>query len=497
MKIFSPKQIAKIDEQTVIQQGIEPLDLMERASKRWVEMLEQNFRLPPKVLIVCGLGNNGGDGLAIARLFLQKGVEVRVIIVRYSEKVSDLFLANEQRLVGVNGEVINVNQIQDLPAVQENEVVVDAILGNGLSRPLDGLIAEVVDKINQKNAFAIAVDMPTGLFGESHTPEKSMVFKCKKTYTFQFVKKALLMPENYALCGEFKVVDIGLSEQAIYEQQTQDHFTELQDVQPVWPPLPKFVYKNKLGHLLVCGGSKGMMGAPILSAQAALCSGVGLCTMLVPEIGYDIAQTSLPQAMCHTAGENELEKSDLDLSKYQAISCGPGMGTSAKAKEFLKHLLEKVKVPLVLDADALNILAENPDLIKLLPENTILTPHRGELNRLIGKSRNDFDEIERVQVFAKENDIIVIRKCAHSAVVSPKGDVFYNGSGNTALAKGGSGDLLTGIIGAFLAQGKTPIKAAIAAVFVHGLMADEAIKSNPPHGLEINDFLLTLKTLRV
>ncbi|MFT6849368.1 MAG: hydroxyethylthiazole kinase-like uncharacterized protein yjeF [Sphingobacteriales bacterium] len=490
MKVFSSEKIKEIDRLTCVEEGIKSIDLMERASKNWVNTFKSDFPEIKRVIVFCGLGNNGGDGLAIARLLKTQKVEVRVVILRYSETVSPDFLINEQLLQSVGLEVVNC-PFERFPELKEDELIIDAILGNGINRPTDGIIKEVIQKINGAGNFVISVDLPSGLFGDLHTPKNNQVIKASRVYTFQFPKLALFMPENGDFAPEFKVIDIGLPAALTDNFSAKAHYLTKDLIFPIWKPRAKFSYKNNFGHGLVIGGSIGMMGAPLIAAEACLRGGAGLVSGLMPNCGLKIFQTVLPQVMCLKHKNEEILKGVVpDLSKYTAIAIGPGMGTDPETGGFLIEILNEGKVPMVLDADALNLLAGIKDA--QYPENTILTPHEGELKGLIGTWLNDFDKIAKAQNFAVINKIILIVKGAHTCVIDSNGELFFNSTGNPSLAKAGSGDLLTGILLSFLCQGESAIISSKKAVLLHGLLADKATESSSEHGIVIQDLMKQL-----
>lgn len=493
MKVFSAKEIRELDRLTCEEEGINPIDLMERASRNFVKMLEADIGSVKRAVVFCGLGNNGGDGLAIARMLKNQGAEVRVVVIRYSENVSPLFLINEQLLQGVGIEPINFPQ-DDLPDISENEIVIDAILGNGINRVAEGAVKEAIEQINRLKNFVVSVDLPSGLYGDAPTPMGSVVVRSSRIYTFQFPKMAFFMPQNADYAPEFKIVDIGLSAKGIDEASAKATYITKDIVCPIWKPRGKFSYKNNFGHGLVIGGSLGMIGAPLITADACLRAGAGLVTALVPSCGLNIFQSALPQVMCLKQNSEEILEGEVpEISKYTALAVGPGMGTSKGAEKFLLKLLDECNQSMVIDADALNIIASNKGV--KIPKVSILTPHEGELKRLIGNWTNDFEKIEKAQKFAMEKQVVMLVKGAHSCIIDVDGSLCFNSSGNPALAKAGSGDLLTGIILAFLCQGESPISAAKKAVFLHGLCADSAIMAKTEHGIVISDLLIELSRI--
>lgn len=487
-------EIKEADEYTIIYEPIASIDLMERASRAFVNNFIQHFSTAyKKIFVLAGLGDNGGDGLAIARMLYALGYEVEVLIINYSAKQSANFQINFERLKNK----ITPQWIEDIdviPDFDEDTLIIDAVLGAGLSRPLDGLIKSVAEKLNTSKAEIVAVDIPTGLFADSLNAKDDVIINAHYTITFQAPKLAFVLPQNADFVGEWMVVDIGLHKKFIEKIAAQYLYTDSQTVKAIIKPRKKFANKGNFGHALMMAGSNGMIGAAVLSTRACLRSGVGKVTVYAPKCGYEILQTSIPEAMClPNKSTNSLEKLP-ELEAYQAVGIGCGIGTEPETVALVEELLKNIKVPIVIDADALNIIAADKKRLKLLPENAILTPHPKEFQRLIGKKwENDYEKLEILSVFAADYKCIVCLKGAFTAIALPDGTIHFNSTGNAGMAKGGSGDVLTGMILALLAQGYTPQEAAILGVYEHGLAGDRAAQIKSPTSMIASDIIENIK----
>jgi len=491
MKILTARQIKDADKFTIENEPISSVDLMERAAKACFDQIKRRVRKQTKIRIFCGLGNNGGDGLAIARMVITAGYNVTAYKVVYSDKTSPDFDINEKRLQRLKrADLVEIKQRGDLPEIADSDVVIDAIFGTGLQRPLDALPLDVVQHINRSNAQVISVDIPSGLFSEDNSGSKQdNIIEADFTYTFQVPKLAFMFPENSKYVGNWQILDIGLSIKFIEELDTPWHFLQREDLVPYFRRRGKFDHKGIYGHALLVAGSYGKSGAAVLAAGAALKSGVGLLTTHLPKCNYNIHQTVLPECMV-LVDEDEYYFSGVgDISRFSVIGAGPGLGQNIQSQNGLKMLIQNTTRPMVLDADALNIIAENPTWLSFLPPGSILTPHVGEMDRLGGKSSNSLERTEKACDLAFKYRCNIVLKGAHTAIISPDRQVIFNSTGNPGLAKGGSGDVLTGMILAYLAQGYSPTYSAMAGVYLHGLAADIAIRRKPMENLIASDVI--------
>lgn len=491
MKILNTQQIRDTDKYTIENEPIASIDLMERASKAFFDQVKKRLKKQDKIRIFCGMGNNGGDGLALARMLINTGYTVSVFKIVHSEKPSPDFATNEERLKKLKKvDLTEIFQTRELPEISEKDIVIDAIFGSGLSRPLEGFPAEVVRHINKSNAGIIALDLPSGLFAEDNTkniPEN--IIRADYTFTFQLPKLSFMFPENAIYLGQWQVLDIGLDHEFINRQDTPYHFLLKEDLLPFYQYRRKFDHKGTFGHALLIAGSFGKSGAAVLAGKAVLKTGTGLLTTHIPSANYIIQQTSLPEGMV-SIDENEKYFSEIkNPDAYIAIGIGPGLDKDPVTQKALKSVIQNFSRPMVLDADALNILAENPTWLSFLPPGSILTPHVGEFERLAGKCDNGWDRLEKARDFAFRFRCYLVLKGAHTAVVTPDKQVMFNSTGNPGMATGGSGDVLTGIILGLLAQGYSPQYSSVAGVFLHGLAADLAVRRKPAESLLAGDII--------
>lgn len=499
MKILSAEQIRAGDAYTIKHEPISSIDLMERAAERcyqWIydrapqlfppELDEREYRFK----VFCGVGNNGGDGLVIARMLSRSGYEVEVYMVMFSDKLSPDCKTNLERLGKRKVAVERITKTSDIPEIESSSVVIDALFGTGLSRKVDGVAADVVQRINESKAAVISVDMPSGLFDEDNSGnDPNAIVRAKYTLTFQFLKLAFLYGENADYVGQCEVIDIGMHRDFIEKVESDFRFITPEMVKSRLQVRQKFSHKGTFGHVAVVAGSRGKYGAAIMSSRAALRSGAGLVTAHLPVNGTPIMQTAAPEVMVDENRGTDLLTADFDPSPYSAIGVGPGMGTNKDTQTFFKKLLDAAKVPLVLDADALNILAENSKWCEKLPENTVLTPHPGEFRRLVGDFESDHQKLQMQVEWAKKNKVYLLLKGAHSSLATPGGEVFFNRTGNPGMATAGSGDVLTGILTGLLAQGYSSTDAVIIGVFLHGRAGDIAAETSGQEALIATDII--------
>lgn len=486
MKIFNVEQIRAMDAYTITHEPIASIDLMERASQAFVRWFCNQYVNTRPIAVFCGKGNNGGDGLAIARILSACGYDMQVFIVEYTLNATDDFRQNLSRL----GNHLTPRRIQsenDLPQLSKQVVCIDALLGSGLSRPVEGLLSVVIEYLNSLPNRLIAVDIASGLYADQPNAPSDIIIKPRYTITFQLPKLAFLLPQNAEYVGEWRVVDIGLSAEYIAGTSSPYHFTDKSEAEKHIKPRQKFSHKGTFGHAVLIAGSYGKMGAAILSGRACLRSGVGLLTMHVPACGYEIMQISVPEAMT-TVDDAEKYISEVpDLASATAIGVGPGIGQDTATVKALEKILGQAKVPVIIDADALNILSANRHLFYKLPENTILTPHPKEFQRLAGESINEYERLEKARAFSARYKAIICLKGANTAVVLPNGEVHFNSTGNPGMATGGTGDVLTGIITSLLAQKYDPADAAILGVYQHGIAGDRAAAARGQTALIASD----------
>lgn len=475
MKLFSADQIRQWDQYTIENEPISSIDLMERAASKCVDWLERNDFVGKSFHIFCGKGNNGGDGLAIARMLAGLQSAVTVHILEFGHKGTDDFQVNLARLHQQTEVDIRYIQTEEqFHSINNGEIIIDALFGSGLNRGLEGVTAKLVGHINRSGSKIISIDIPSGLFTDRSSSGQTII-KADHTLSFQCYKKAFLVAENSEFIGDVHLLDIGLHagfQSSIFSAQ------EIIDgviISSIYKKRNRFGHKGNFGHALIVAGSYGKIGAAVLSSKACMRSGVGLLSCHIPKCGYDIMQTSLAEAMVMTDFNSSfITNLEDDLSTYRSIGIGPGIGTAPETRDMLKEVLSVYKKPVVLDADAINSLAMDKALFHILPADSILTPHPKEFERLFGKTANEFERIDLAVAKAKELKAVIVLKGHHTLIATPGGKAFFNTTGNAGMATGGSGDVLTGILTGLLAQGYSAEQAAILGVYVHGLAGDLA-----------------------
>ncbi|UAB83355.1 NAD(P)H-hydrate dehydratase [Zunongwangia sp. SCSIO 43204] len=473
MKIFSAAQLKKADELTIKNQGITSTQLMERAASLVTNEIDKRLqRADIAIKIFCGIGNNGGDGLVIARQLIEKGYRVKVFVVNYSDNRSQDFLINYDRLKETTNDWPEyIKDEDDFPEIDPNDFVIDAIFGIGLNRPLEGWIGELVTYINQSKAFILAIDMPSGLFSDRVPAEKDRLISANFTLSFQTPKLVFFLPQTMDYVGDLQVLDIGLDRDFLSSEKTNYELIIKHEARTLYKPRKSNSHKGNYGHALVIGGSYGKIGSVLLSTKAALRTGAGLVSTFIPKCGYNILQTALPEAMVIT-DKNEEKLTNIDHRMDPSVICfGMGAGKDPKTVEAFKELLQKTEKPMLIDADGLNMISENQELLEFLPKKSVLTPHPKELQRLIGDWKDDFQKIEKVQEFTQSHDLVLVLKGSHTFIFGD-GHVYINNSGNPGMATAGSGDVLSGIIAGLISQQYEPLAAAILGVYLHGLSGD-------------------------
>lgn len=474
MKVFKTSQIKGIDAYTIENEPIESIDLMERAASALFNWFKNRYHKNRRIMIFCGPGNNGGDGLALARQLISAGFDTHCFYLK-AKTYSQDFSTNLQRLKNLTNGLHQITSETDFPEITSDDILVDALYGSGLSRPIDGIAAELVEHINSSKAKVIAIDIPSGLFGEANpVPNNNPVVKSDYCLSLQFPKLAFFMPENEQFIKHWVVLPIGLHPVAIENTPSPYHYTTASSIKSEYFQLATFAHKGTLGHALVIAGSHGMMGAACLCAQSVVRSGAGLVTMHVPRVGYTIAQVNVPEALTSIDSCETHITQFPELDRYQAVCVGPGIAQSTETQQMLVELIKTCRLPMVVDADGLNILSRNTEVLNSANNTLILTPHPGEFDRLFGKSQCSWDRLERAREMAQIYKVIIVLKGAYTRVVLPDGNVHFNSTGNPGMATGGSGDVLSGIITGLLARGLPPADAAIAAVYIHGLAGDLA-----------------------
>lgn len=487
MKLFTASQIRAWDQFTIENKHNSSSELMEVAAEACFAYIKE---MEPAIsyTIFCGIGNNGGDGLCIARMLHEDGDAVKIYIAGDAEGGSDDYKKNLQRILQTDIALTFLSEKNFVIETEPESLIIDCLFGTGISRPLEGWHAELITQINALPHRKIAIDLPSGLIPDLITAQSGVILRSDLTLTFQIPKRAMLFQENQPFVGDFEVLSIGLSRSFERSEGCEMLYYDELNAAADFRLRKKFDHKNLHGHALIIGGSKGKMGAALLSSFAAMRAGTGLVTAVVPKCGTDIIQAAVPEVMCiEDEGINCLSNVDID-NQYDAIAVGPGMGEAPETALMLRKFLKNVKASLVIDADALNIIAHKK-LHARIPAGSILTPHVGEFDRLFGKHDDSFARFQTVQKKAVAMNCVIVLKGAHSTIAFPDGSIVFNSSGNPGMAKAGSGDVLTGMITSFLAQGYSPQVAARLGVFVHGIAGDIAAETRSETGIVARDII--------
>ena len=494
IKIFPTIQLKELDAYTIENEPVSSIDLMERASRALARAMSERWSAETPFTVFAGPGNNGGDALAVSRLLAERGCRVEVYLFNTKGVLSPDCETNKERLAGVAGIDFHEITTQFVPPVLTAEhVVVDGLFGSGLNKPLSGGFAAVVKYINTSPATVVAIDVPSGLMGEDNTYNiQANIIRADLTLSLQLPKLAFLFAENAPFVGEWQLLDIGLSEEAIEEKETDFALTEHEDVASMLKPRGKFAHKGNFGRALLIAGSQGMAGASVLAARACLRSGVGLLTVHIPFCNNFIVQTSVPEAMTEIDINDVRFSCATDTDDYQAVGIGPGLGKAGDTEAALLEQIESCQTPMVVDADALNLLGEHRSYIGRLPKGSILTPHPKELERLVGKCQNSYERLTKARELARSAGVHILLKGAYSVIIAPSGKCWFNPTGNPGMATGGSGDVLTGVVLALLAQGYDAETAARMAAYVHGLAGDIACKKHGVMGMTAGDIVTCL-----
>lgn len=469
--ILNSREMKQCDENTMQRRGMLSAVLMERAALATMQEIVKRYPDPAtKVLVVCGSGNNGGDGVAVARLLYLKGYNVTIYFAGNREKATEetkrqMFIAEQY---GV--------EISDEYPKDIVDVIVDALFGIGLSREVTGKYAEILQKMTEQDGYKVAVDIASGISADTGAV-MGTAFAADLTVTFGFIKAGQLLYPGAEYTGELKVADIGIDEQSLYEIKPELKVLETSDLNR----LPRRVNrsnKGSYGKLLLLAGSKQMAGAAVFAAKAAYRMGCGLVRVATVEENRIILQEQVPEAVLavYNNGTDVVEFVETQLHWADAVVAGPGISQSDLSERMLYELLKRIQVPCLCDADALNLLSKHPDWWKLVQSPLVITPHLGEMARLTGRPITEIRDrlVQTAQEFAMEHQITVVLKDARTITAQPDGQSYINVSGNHGMATAGAGDVLSGVVGALLAQKLDMHLAAALGVFIHGLAGDAA-----------------------
>ncbi|MCM1369062.1 MAG: NAD(P)H-hydrate dehydratase [Candidatus Amulumruptor caecigallinarius] len=490
MKIINSRGLHNIDNATCESQHISSIDLMERAASAVSIEIISRFLPSKRIIVFAGPGNNGGDALAVARMLMEQGYKrVEVFLFNVTGKLSHDCEEEYKRLITIDGvDFTEVTHAFNPPYIGKNDIVIDGLFGSGLNAPLQGGFIAVARYINESGAYVISIDIPSGLFCEWNADINTRdVVHANLTLSFQLPRLAFFFAENYNILGEWKLLDIDLDEEKIKETTTDYFVIDSRNIVPLLRNRLPFTGKRDYGSALIFAGSTGMMGAAVMCSQAVMKCGAGLATVHSARNGLTIVQTAAPEIM-YEPDRNEHYITDMTVHhNHQAIAVGPGIGTQEPTINALQALLQHTTIPIVLDADALNCISRRPALLALLPPKTIITPHIGEFDRLFGEHDSSEKRLRTAIEMSRQYNIIIVLKGHYSAVVRPTGRVYFNSTGNAGMATAGAGDVLTGVITAFLAQGYDPEYAATLGVYIHGLAGDLAAEDLGEFGLTAPD----------
>jgi ADP-dependent NAD(P)H-hydrate dehydratase / NAD(P)H-hydrate epimerase len=470
LKIISAKDLKTLEDSYITESGILSYELMEAAAEAFCQWYTSKFDRKKTICVMCGYGNNGGDGLAIARILFRQGYPVCVYKVGdFSKATPDL--KSNLRILPTN--IVNKN-IDDIDKEEfECDIIIDSIFGFGLNRPVDGVFKEAIQFINEKEAYKISVDIPSGLPADGLLVGEAV--QADFTVSFHFPKLSLLFPEHSPYVGNLEILDIGIDKKYFEPYDSKQYFIETKDITERHRKFHRASHKGDYGRILMVGGSNGKLGAIMMSAQAALRTGSGLVSAFVPKFGLKPFQTNVPEIMVETSnGEDFLEDMLPGFEKFDAIGVGPGMGSQPATVEALKILLKEFPGKMVIDADALNIIATNEDLRGMMRENMILTPHIREFERMVGGCEDHHIRIEKAREFTAQYNCTLILKGANTMITLPNGTQYFNPTGTHYLATGGTGDVLTGMVTSLLGQGYSVENAALCGVYHHGLAGELA-----------------------
>lgn len=482
-KILDVSQIRQADNHAIVESDISSWELMEVAVHAFFEKVMERELWRKRVMIFCGTGNNGGDGLALCRMLRKKGIYCWVVLVEFNEELSSDCKKNLDLL----DEVIYLREGDFFPSIDQADVLVDALLGSGLNRAPRGLLQKTIDFINKSEKTVFSIDIPSGLYSDGLTDHSDIV-QADYVISFQRPKMSFFLPENGVYVKNWDVVDIGLDEDFIQSMDSSVFWMD-KEVERLVVQRNRVSHKGDYGHALLMAGSKSMMGAAVLSARACLRSGVGLLTLNVPGAGYEIAQIAVPEAMCIADPEGDMISLSIKKDKFSALAIGPGLGREKASAIVLEEVLKTVTKPLVIDADALNIMASHPHLLDYLGDHCVLTPHIGEFDRLFGASENSVVRLEKLRMLSQKYKSVIVLKDAYTCIASPDGSLYFNSTGNQGMATAGSGDVLTGIILSLLAQSYKPLEAAIIGVYFHGKAGNAAAEKKGMHALIASDII--------
>jgi ADP-dependent NAD(P)H-hydrate dehydratase / NAD(P)H-hydrate epimerase len=488
MKLLNNSQMRISDAYTCERLAIQSSMLMDRAAEACTNEILKRIDNSKSVCIICGPGDNGGDGFSIAIKLKHRGFNVSVIEIE-SDNCSENQSHYKSIYLSDNGSLV---YFKSKTSIDNADIVVDAIFGSGLSRPVEGIYAELIHAINECKSFVISIDSPSGFLTENEMPPDYIAVKANWTLCFHCPKLMYFFKESVEYVGEWTVLDIGIITPNSEEFKSSEfpfYYTIDRDLNDELKRRSVFDHKGVFGNALIVAGSEGKMGAATLCVKACVKSGAGKTTAFIPASALSIMQISVPEAMCILSDEPTLLAGSINPEFADVVCFGPGAGQASETAMLLKLLIQQTSNPLLIDADGINILSENLTWLAFLPALTILTPHAIELDRLVGKSNTSFERFEKARALSQKFNLIIVLKGAYSAIILPNTNVYFNSTGNPGMAKGGSGDVLSGIITALLSQGLSPETACKLGVFIHGLAGDIAAESNSEIAMTPSDLI--------
>jgi len=487
MKVFTASQTKEIDQRTIIEEPISSIMLMERACLAFVNWFTDKFDASQPIIVFAGFGNNGGDALAISRMLIERKYTVRAFAVPTAVNMSDDCKINFDLLFKLSEiKMLNLKEALYFPKPVNNEIIIDGIFGSGLNRPIEEPITSLIKFINSFSNTVVSIDIPSGIFAEDNRSNNlNNCIRASYTVSFEFPFLSFYFEGNEKLLGIPVIVPIGL----ISGEDCRYRTIDIELAGQIRIPRKKYSHKGIYGHALIIAGKYGMMGAALLSGKACVRGGAGLTSISVPSLACDTVQIGIPEAIVQIDSAEKEFNTVPQLEPYNSIACGPGIGQSAQTAEALHELILKARVPLVLDADALNIVSEHKEWLKLMPEGSVITPHPKEFDRLAGVSNDSYSRHLKQLEFARQYKLIVVLKGANTIISTPEGYSYINTTGNPGMASGGTGDVLTGLLVSLLAQGYTSINAAVLAVFIHGLAGDIALETSSHESIIAGDLI--------
>ncbi len=509
MKVISVEQMKELDRRAIQEHDVPSEVLMENAGTkvaRAAERMIERYTLKEKALLFAGKGKNGGDAFVAARVLIEDSIQATTVLLCDEKEILGDAKANLDRLLEVNGHVIRVTKEEELDYIKGDlygtDLIVDGILGTGTNRPVDGYLATVIKLINDSGKMVLAIDIPSGLNGDTgHAPGACVI--ADETITMGLPKIGLVVADGLNYSGKITIGKIGIPDPLLEQVKADVHLLLIKELHGVFPRRRKRItHKGDYGKVLLVAGSVGRTGAACLAATAAFRGGSGLVTLATPKSLNDILEQKLTEVITAPVSETKERtfsaqalKSLLELEKQNDVwVIGPGISTHPETEKLLLQLLPKLTKPAVLDADALNIIANNKEILKKIKVPLVLTPHSGEMGRLLKKTPSAVEKTrwESARSFAKEYNLVLVLKGAGTVIADPKGEIFINSTGNPGMATAGTGDILAGLIGSFLAQGLTPLNAAKLGVMLHGEAGDLAVEEVGEPSLMAGDLLWSL-----